>query len=137
MSLAALLGRPPPPACPQAPPVRHLGASAVGEVATSSYHHCVRAIGIEALRSRLSEYVRLAASWETVLITDRTGVIAEIGPPRASRSRILADATLADAVGQGWISPPALPLGDVPSPPGPVAPLSETLRELAGDRSDR
>lgn len=89
MSLAALFGPPPPPAFPQAPPVRHTEAMAVDEVATSSYYQCVRAIGIKALNSRLSEYVRLAASGDTVLITDRTRVVAEIGPPRASRSRAL------------------------------------------------
>lgn len=42
------------------------------------------------LNSRLSEYIRLAASGETVLVTDRDRVVAEIGPPRPTRSPILA-----------------------------------------------
>ena len=58
----------------------------------------MRSVGIKTLNSKLSEYVRLAAAGETVLVTDRDRVVAEIGPPREARSPILADAMLADAV---------------------------------------
>ncbi|MCY3547990.1 MAG: type II toxin-antitoxin system Phd/YefM family antitoxin [Gemmatimonadetes bacterium] len=97
----------------------------------------MRSIGIRALNSRLSEYVRLAAGGETVLVTDRGRVVAEIGPPRETRSPILADAMLADAVRKGWLTP-ALSPGSEPSRGGPPeAPLSVLLAELKGDRSDR
>ena len=97
----------------------------------------VRAVGIKVLNSRLSEYVRLAAAGETILVTDRDHVVAEIGPPRETRNPVLADAMLADAVRKGWLSPPALPLGGIPAAPAPVMPLPELLSEVADDRSDR
>ena len=60
----------------------------------------MRSVGIKVLNSRLSEYVRVAASGETVLITDRDRIVAELGPPHATRSPLLADALLADAVAE-------------------------------------
>ena len=92
---------------------------------------------MEVLNSRLSEYVRLAASGETVLVTDRGRVIAEIGPPQITRSPILADALLAEAVRSGWLTPPVLPNAGKPPTPEPVAPLQDLLGELDGDRSGR
>ncbi len=96
----------------------------------------MRSVGIKALNNRLSEYVRLASSGETVLVTDRDRVVAEIGPPRETRSPILADALLAEAVRKGWLTPPVLPAGE-PPPPIPVVPLRDLLAELEGDRSER
>ncbi len=96
----------------------------------------MRAVGLKVLKNKLSEYVRLAASGETVLVTDRDRVVAELGPPRGGRSPLLADAKLAEAVRQGWITPPALP-GDEPPPRQPVMTLRQLLRELEHDRADR
>lgn len=89
------------------------------------------------LNNRLSEYVRLAASGETVLVTDRDRVVAEIGPPKSTRSPVLADALLAEAVRRGWLTPPLLPVAGAPHTPGPVAPLRDLLSELESDRSER
>jgi len=89
------------------------------------------------LNSRLSEYVRLAASGETVLVTDRDRVVAELGPLREARSPFLADAFLADAVRSGVLSPPALAASGPPPRPAPVASLQELLAELDEHRSDR
>ena len=89
------------------------------------------------LNSRLSEYVRLAASGETVLVTDRGRVIAEIGPPKVTRSPILVDTLLAEAVRNGWLTPPVLPDAGKPPTPEPVAPLQDLLGELEDDRSER
>lgn len=107
------------------------------KVATGSYYPRVRAIGIKVLNSRLSEYVRLAASGETVLITDRSRVVAEMGPPRETRSPIVADARLAEMVREGIITPPALSLRGRPPSGKRVAPLAQLLRELDEDRADR
>ncbi len=97
----------------------------------------MRSIGIRALGNRLSEYVRLAAGGETVLVTNRGRVVAEMGPPREERSSILADALLADAVRKGWLTP-ALSPGSEPPRGGPAeCALSELLGELESDRSDR
>ena len=42
----------------------------------------MRVVGLKILKNKLSEYVRAAAAGETVLVTDRDRVIAEL---RASR----------------------------------------------------
>lgn len=97
----------------------------------------MRSVGIKALNNRLSEYVRLAASGETVLVTDRDRVVAEIGPPREARSPILADVLLAESVRKGWLRPPVLPVAGEPPPSAPVAPLRDLLAELEEDRSER
>ena len=97
----------------------------------------MRSVDVKVLNSRLSEYVRLAASGETVLVTDRGRVVAEIGPPHVTRGPILADALLAEAVRKGRLTPPVLPdAGKLPTPK-PVAPLQNLLGELDGDRSER
>jgi len=98
----------------------------------------MKAVGIKILKTRLSEYVRLAAGGETVLVTDRDRVVAELGPPRPQRSALVADALLADAVRRGWVTPPAI----VTSGPPPRLPvrgtrLSKVLKELEADRADR
>ncbi|UCF20952.1 MAG: type II toxin-antitoxin system Phd/YefM family antitoxin [Gemmatimonadota bacterium] len=96
----------------------------------------MRSVGLKILKNKLSEYVRLAAAGETILVTDRDRVVAELGPPREGRSARLADAQLADAVRQGWLSPPLM-VPEMPPPSAPVAPLREILAELDEDRGDR
>ena len=96
----------------------------------------MRAVGIKVLKNKLSEYVRLAERGETILVTDRDRVVAEMGPPEASRSPLVADAMLAEAVRQGWITPPALPARGVP-PRNPVMSFRKLKRDLEDDRSER
>lgn len=45
----------------------------------------MKAVGIKQLKGRLSEYVRLARSGETILVSDRDEVVAELGPARHRR----------------------------------------------------
>lgn len=96
----------------------------------------MRAVGLRTLKNKLSEYVRLAAGGETVLITDRERVVAEIVPPRAERSAILTDAMLADAVRQGLVRPPVFGSDGVPAR-RPVMPFADMMTELREDRVDR
>jgi antitoxin (DNA-binding transcriptional repressor) of toxin-antitoxin stability system len=96
----------------------------------------MRAVGLKVLKNKLSEYVRLAQSGETVLVTDRDRVVAEIVPPQAGRSLLLADAMLAEAVRSGWLTPPATPSKTVP-PRKPVATFRKLMQELQRDREDR
>ncbi|MBI3336146.1 type II toxin-antitoxin system Phd/YefM family antitoxin, partial [Candidatus Peregrinibacteria bacterium] len=84
----------------------------------------MRAVGLKILKDRLSEYVRMAARGETILVTDRDRVVAEMVPPREGRSPLLADALLADTVRKGWITPPAGGLVG-PPPRAPVAPFQD------------
>jgi antitoxin (DNA-binding transcriptional repressor) of toxin-antitoxin stability system len=96
----------------------------------------MRSVGIKVLKNKLSEYVRLAASGETVLVTDRDRVVAEIGPPAPTRSPMLSDALLLDALRQGWITPPAS-VGREPPKRQPIMRIDELLGNLQHDRADR
>lgn len=96
----------------------------------------MRAVGLRNLKNHLSEYVRLAASGETVLVTDRERVVAELVPPREGRAEAAQDALLAEAVRKGWLTP-ALGSPAGPVPKRPVATLAALLDELAADRADR
>jgi prevent-host-death family protein len=100
----------------------------------------MKAVGIKQLKARLSEYVRMVRSGETVLITDRDEVVAELRPARRQpaeglsveeRLQVLAEA--------GEVSRPSLPKGDwtwtvkgLGCPPGTAARL---LAEIRDDRS--
>ena len=95
----------------------------------------MKAVGLKVLKNRLSEYVRMAATGETILVTDRDQVVAELSPPRPDRSPLLADAMLADAVRQGWITPPTL-ISREPPPKKPVMSLAEVLADLDEARGD-
>lgn len=93
-------------------------------------------MGLKVLKNRLSEYVRLAQSGEVVLITDRDRVVAELSPPARGRAEPLRDAELAEAVRNGWITPPTAPGQGAP----PRQPVLSTMRLREGldeDRSDR
>ena len=46
----------------------------IDKVATGSYLEGMRSVGIKLLKNKLSEYIRLAAGGETVLVTDRDRV---------------------------------------------------------------
>ena len=96
----------------------------------------MRSVGLKILKNKLSEYVRLVAGGETVLVTDRDRVVAELVPPREGRSPFLADAMLADAVRRGWITPAAVGPGAAP-PRAPTMKLTDLLRALKDDRADR
>jgi prevent-host-death family protein len=96
----------------------------------------MKAVGLKVLKNKLSEYVRMAERGETVLVTDRDRVVAEIVPPEKTRSPVLADALLAEAVRQGWITPPALS-SPTPPPRNPVMSFRDLKRQLDDDRSDR
>jgi antitoxin (DNA-binding transcriptional repressor) of toxin-antitoxin stability system len=95
----------------------------------------VRSVGIKVLKNRLSEYIRLASQGETILVTDRDRVVAEITQPQAGRGDVVADAVLADAVRNGWITPPLIRSATMPRQP--VASLEEILGDLAATREDR
>ncbi len=97
----------------------------------------MRAIGLKVLKNKLSEYVRLAAGGEVVLITDRDRVVAEIIPPQSGRSIAPTDAHLAELVRTGLLTPPTIH-PDIPLPPmKPVMKWKALAEELKKDREDR
>ena len=60
-------------------------------------------MGLKVLKNKLAEYVRLARDGETILVTDRDRVVAELGPPRPDRPGWAGDALLSEAARKGWI----------------------------------
>jgi len=96
----------------------------------------MRAVGLKTLKNKLSEYIRMAAGGESVLVIDRDRVVAEIVPPHSARAPLVADALLAEAVREGCITPPAL-VGSDPPAKKPVMPFAELMREIALDRNGR
>ena len=96
----------------------------------------MRSVGLKVLKNKLSEYVRLAASGETILITDRDRVVAELVPPQPGRERLTDNELIAKGVREGWLTP-AKVTGPMPPPPKAVITLEELLRELDEDRADR
>ena len=61
----------------------------------------MRTVGLKTLKNKLSEYVRAATAGETVLVTDRDRVVAELVPPRAKSSDLSDEEWLADAARRG------------------------------------
>ncbi|HVT04877.1 MAG TPA: prevent-host-death protein [Thermoanaerobaculia bacterium] len=95
----------------------------------------MRSVGIKVLKNKLSEYIRIASQGETVLVTDRDRVVAEITSPQSGRGETVSDAVLAEAVRKGWITPPLHRRTAMPRQP--VARLREIMKQLADEREER
>jgi prevent-host-death family protein len=93
----------------------------------------MRTVGLKILKNKLSEYVRLAAAGETVVITDRGRTVAEIVPPRRDHSSFIER-----GVREGWLTPATHP-GKGPLPRKPVKGLSfeQLMADLQRDREDQ
>lgn len=97
----------------------------------------MRSVGIKILKNKLSEYIRLAASGETIFVTDRERIVAELTAPREFRSPLLADATLAELVRTDLLRTPTLSHGTpLPEIKG-VTKLDDVLSDLDDARADR
>jgi len=100
------------------------------EVARRGYFIPMRKVGLKTLKNKLSEYVRLAASGQTVVITDRNRIVAEIVPPRGDSNTFFER-----GVREGWLTPPTNPATESP-PRHPLVPFDELMKELERDRED-
>jgi antitoxin (DNA-binding transcriptional repressor) of toxin-antitoxin stability system len=96
----------------------------------------MRSVGIKVLKNKLSEYVRLAASGETVLVTDRDRVVAELVPPRQESGEVDPKAWWAEQVRLGNITPAKNPGGPVPKGLG-IMSFDELMADLDRSRDDR
>ncbi len=92
----------------------------------------MKTVGLKTLKNKLSEYVRAAASGETIVITDRGRPVAEIVPPRPK-----AESVIERGVREGWITP-AVRGPDWPPKPVPIEgyTLEQLLADLDEDRKD-
>ena len=96
----------------------------------------MRAVGLKTLKNRLSEYVRMVRGGETVLVTDRDEVVAELIPPRIGRATAIEDAQLVELLRTGIVSAPTH-VAENPPPSWGLRLTREILSDLDGDRSDR
>ena len=97
----------------------------------------MRTVGLKVLKNKLSEYVRIAAQGERVLIADRDRVVAELVPPEPGRAERASDAVLANLVREGLVTPALSPGRPLRAEHPRGATLSDLLGELAGDRGER
>lgn len=95
----------------------------------------MRSVGLKILKNKLSEYVRMAAAGETVLITDRNRVVAEIVPPQPSRKSATEDEFIARGVREGWLTP-AKDRSKGPLPRKPAMTFADLMKDLDEARSD-
>ena len=71
----------------------------------------MKSVGIEALHNRLVEYVQMAASGETILVTDHNRVVAEIRPPGLTGGSALTGTAPAESTDNGRRMPQVFPAG--------------------------
>jgi prevent-host-death family protein len=93
----------------------------------------MRTVGLKTLKNNLSEYMRAAASGETIVVTDRGRPVAEIVPPRSR-----AETWKERGVREGWLTLAKRPFA--PLPPGKPVPgltFEKLMEDLARDREDR
>ena len=92
-------------------------------------------VGLKILKNKLSEYVRLAAAGETIVITDRGRAVAEIVPPQRPAGLTQFEER---GVREGWLRPAKRPFQPLPPrKPIPGLTLEQLLADLDRDREDR
>ncbi len=52
----------------------------IDKVTTGSYDEAMKAVGVKILKAKLSEYLRLVKTGETILVTERDEIVAELRP---------------------------------------------------------
>ena len=97
----------------------------------------MQSVGIKALKNKLSEYVRAAAAGETVLVTDRGRVVAEIVPPRVRADASAAEAKMGELVRLGLVAPSQVSCKARLPQRAPVTTLAKVLHELDAGRAER
>src|SRR5688500_16423915 len=98
------------------------------------------AVGIRELKNRLSHYVRLVKAGESVLVTDRGSVVAELRPPGSPGNLQEADpldARLADLVRRGRATLAAPNDPDLYHVRPPIVPEGTVEALLAAERGER
>jgi len=95
----------------------------------------MQTVGLKKLKNKLSEYVRLVASGETVLVTDRNRIVAELVPPHPRTGLTPFEER---GVREGWLTMPTIRDG-TPPPRKPVPGLTfeQLMADLERDREDR
>ena len=97
----------------------------------------MQSVGVKALKNNLSAYLRAAGLGETVLVTDRGRVVAELVPPRTPADATAAEQRWGDLIRTAALTPAKLS-GKAGLPlRNPLARLDEVLRDLDDSRGGR
>ena len=92
-------------------------------------------VGLKILKNKLSEYVRLAAAGETIVVTDRGRAVAEIIPPQPKTTK---ESFIERGVREGWIRPATRGKGWPPlAKQVPGLTFEQLMADLERDREDR
>ena len=90
-------------------------------------------VGLKTLKDKLSDYIKLAASGETVVVTKRGEPVAEIRAPRQQQ-----ETWRERGIREGWFTPAKRPFRPLPPrTPIPGYTLEQLLADLDKDREDR
>jgi antitoxin (DNA-binding transcriptional repressor) of toxin-antitoxin stability system len=83
-------------------------------VTTGDYHGGMKVVGIKELKARLSEYIRLAKAGETILVTERDEVVAELRRARRQAPSVADrfEDTLEALAATGEVTRASRPKGD-------------------------
>jgi prevent-host-death family protein len=96
----------------------------------------MKTVGLKVLKNKLSEYVRIAASGETVQVTDRGRAVVEMKAAEPTHELGTKESIIDRGIREGWITP-AKRRGPPPPPPPGIMTLEELMEEIALDREDR
>lgn len=97
----------------------------------------MQTVGVKELKNRLSAYLRAVANGETVLVTDRGEVVAEIVAPRVSEALTDEERLLGELDRQGLLVRARIAPGGRLPRRRPLAPLEDVLRDLDASRAER
>ena len=96
----------------------------------------MKTVGLKVLKNKLSEYVRIAASGETVQVTDRGRVVVEMNASQPTHKHGKKESVIERGIREGWITPAKNPRSG-PPPSKPVMTFEELMEDLQRDRDDR
>ena len=97
----------------------------------------MKVVGIRELKNRLSEYLRIVRSGETVLVTDRGEAVAEIRVPGSAPDDLNMSPGLMDLVRRGTVSLGAPNRADVYTSLPPLLPEGTAAKLLDEERGER
>ena len=97
----------------------------------------MKVVGIRELKNRLSEYLRIVRSGETVLVTDRGEAVAEIRVPGSAPDDLNMSAGLMDLVRRGTVSLGAPNRADVYTSLPSLLPEGTAAKLLDEERGER
>ncbi len=96
----------------------------------------MKAVGIRELKNRLSEYVRLVKNGESLLVTDRGAIVAELRPPPGQVKGAASNPVIDSLIRRGNVTIGAPNHPDLYPPQQPVK-TGTAAKLLDAERAER